>query len=90
MILIISAFLCYKQGELDQEGIFAVPVVEAYPEIEELYLSAIESPMDLRTIDEMRIHEYKDIKELQSDLILMLRNCCTFNAEGSPYWNYGR
>lgn len=70
----------------DADGIFAVPVIEAYPELAAEYMQVVESPMDFRTIKEERVHEYESIKELQGDLILVFKNCCTFNEAGSDVW----
>ena len=70
---------------LDEEGLFASPVIEQMPDIDEVYLSMIDTPMDFRTIQEDRIHYYESIRELQDDLILVFRNCATFNDESTEY-----
>ena len=82
--------LLNRVSERDVEGIFTIPVIEAYPEIKDSYESLIEEPMDLRTIAEERIPAYNTIGLLQDDLILMYRNCCTFNEPGSVYWAYAK
>ena len=77
-----------KLENLDTDGIFAIPVLESYPELETDYLTVVDTPMDLRTIEEERLHEYESIKELQNDLILMFKNCCAFNETGTDLWCY--
>lgn len=72
-------------SDLDEENIFAVPVIESVPDLKESYLKIIESPMDFRTIEEDRIQYYQSIRELQDDLILVFRNCATFNLPSSEY-----
>jgi Bromodomain len=67
----------------DDQNAFSLPVLEAYPELLDDYTSLIKEPMDLRTIVEERMHTYTSIQQLQDDLILIYRNCCTFNGEGS-------
>jgi hypothetical protein len=78
-----------KCSELDNLSLFAVPVVEAVPEVKKEYERMIESPMDLRTIREERVMQYESISELQQDLILMYQNCCRFN-EGTEYFDYAK
>lgn len=39
--------------------------------------------MDFRTIEEDKIPAYYEIRQLQDDLILVFRNCATFNEAGS-------
>ena len=73
---------------LDTDEIFAAPVLETYPDLEREYLKVVETPMDLRTIQEERVHQYESITELQEDLIRMFKNCCDYNEEGSDLWNY--
>lgn len=72
----------------DRDGFFQVPVLETYPDIAESYLTSVEAPMDLRTIREERIPQYRHIKELQEDLILILKNCCAFNGATSDMGQY--
>ena len=67
-------------NEEDRDGIFGVPVVEAFPDLEEAYLAEIENPIDLRTIEEERVPQYERIAQLQEDLLLMLDNCIQFNS----------
>ncbi|KAG7365261.1 serine/threonine protein kinase containing WD-40 repeat domain [Nitzschia inconspicua] len=74
--------------EQDDQGVFAVPVVEAYPEMSDAYLSVVDEPMDLRTIEEERMHAYTSISQLQDDLILMYNNCCKFNGPASVLGKY--
>lgn len=77
-------------SERDDQNVFAVPVVEAYPQVQDAYTEAIEEPMDLRTIEEERMHTYASITHLQDDLILMYRNCCSFNGVESSLWEYAK
>ena len=65
-------------------GAFAIPVVEAFPEIKAEYNVVIEYPMDFRTISEDRIHEYQEISERQYDLSMCFKNCMVFNP-GTEY-----
>ena len=74
------------QSEADDQELFAIPVIEAFPEVAVEYAKVVKEPMDLRTIKK-RINRYKEIAELQDDLVLMFRNCCIFN-EGSEYNAY--
>lgn len=74
--------------ERDDQTVFAVPVVEAYPDMIDDYTEKIDEPMDLSTIEEERMHAYTSITQLQDDLILMYRNCCTFNGTGSILGEY--
>ena len=85
---VVSAVV-QQLADYDKDDVFKAPVVETYPELAASYLETIENPMDLRTIDEERIHLYESITMLQEDLILMFRNCCTFNAPDSDLWHYG-
>lgn len=70
---------------LDEDGLFARPVIEQVPELREAYLAQIDEPMDFRTIEEEKVPAYPHIRELQYDLILVFRNCATFNDPGSEY-----
>lgn len=72
----------------DHEGNFSVPVLYNFPNLEEDYLAVVKTPMDLRTIEEERIHGYENIKQLQDDLKLMLENCCAFNGVESVWGQY--
>ncbi len=72
----------------DIENLFAIPVVEAFPEVAVDYGKVVKEPIDLRTIEEERIHAYNSIGMLQDDLILMFRNCCTYNGRGTFYFAY--
>ena len=75
---------------MDEEGIFNTPVVEAVPGIRESYLEIIEQPMDFSTIIEDRMQEYRSIKELQHDLLLIFQNCIKFNGQFSEYGRLAR
>lgn len=86
----VVAAVVAKMSEYDHDNVFSAPVVEAYPEIAASYLKTIKRPMDLRTIAEERIHSYESIAKLQDDLMLMCRNCCTFNGHESELWQYGK
>lgn len=70
---------------LDDDELFAVPVTEKFPEVEKDYIALIESPMDFRTIEEERLPYYEHIRELQDDLILVFRNCATFNDPSTVF-----
>jgi len=74
-----------NQGELDTDEVFAVPVLEAVPDLADSYSAIVAEPMDFRTIQEERMPAYRSIRELQQDLLLVFRNCILFNEEGSPY-----
>jgi Bromodomain len=74
--------------DLDVLHAFSAPVLEYFPDLESEYLAVVEEPMDLRTIEEERIHTYGSIRDLQIDLILMFNNCCAFNAEGDQIWEH--
>lgn len=76
----VSMEVLQRCSEEDTSGLFATPVIEAHPEIADAYLSIIDMPMDLRTIEEERLNMYTSIQMLQDDLVLMYRNCCTFNG----------
>jgi len=74
------------QRDVDEEGVFAIPVAEAYADVAYEYRGVIEAPMDFRTIEEERIPAYLSIRELQQDLVLVFHNCITFNDSESPYY----
>ena len=80
----VSREMLKIMSEDDASAVFSKPVVEAYPGIAKTYLNAITTPMDLRTIEEERVNVYSSIHMLQADLVLMYRNCCTFNGQDSP------
>lgn len=69
----------------DKENIFAVPVLEALPQIKDRYMQVVSKPMDFRTIEEERIPTYTSISDLQADLILTFQNCILYNGASSPY-----
>lgn len=77
-----------RVAERDDQETFATPVIETYPDMTDAYTSMIKEPMDIRTIEEERMHTYTDISQLQDDLILMYRNCCTFNGPDSILGQY--
>ena len=64
-----------------------MPVVEAYPDLQQSYLQHIATPMDFRTIEEERLWYYRSITELQHDLILVFSNCMEFNDTDSPLYH---
>ncbi len=71
----------------DAEAIFHHPVIEVNPTIKNKYLKQIQNPMDFSTI-ETRIASYRNMTELQDDLILVFRNCCEYNAPRSNLFKY--
>jgi len=77
-----------KVEEFDAEQLFHIPVLEQYPDMEKKYLEKVETPMDFRTIRNNCVENYQVIGDLQEDLILVFRNCCSFNKVNSPYWKY--
>mmetsp|Transcript_2788 Transcript_2788/g.6049 ORF Transcript_2788/g.6049 Transcript_2788/m.6049 type:complete len:165 (+) Transcript_2788:81-575(+) len=77
----VAKELLSRVADDDTSGMFSKPVIEAHPAIADAYLDAIETPMDLRTIEEERVNVYGSIQMLQDDLVLMFRNCCTFNGK---------
>jgi len=85
-ITMVASEVLRRISDNDELDTFAKPVFEAHPAITDVYLSVIENPIDLRTIREERIHYYNSIHMLQEDLVLMFRNCCTFNAPNTEFW----
>lgn len=83
----LNTNLSYFQRTLDEDAIFHIPVVEAYPELQKSYLQQIAQPMDFRTIEEERLWFYKSIAELQLDLILVFSNCMEYNDTDSPLYH---
>jgi hypothetical protein len=59
-------------------------VVEAVPDVKELYLSEIKHPMDLSTMKK-KMTSYRSLEEFEMDVKLMLSNCMTFNTSGHYY-----
>jgi hypothetical protein len=53
------------QKKLDEDGMFIIPVTEAFPDIAKSYLQVVSQPMDFRTIEEERVPQYASIQELQ-------------------------
>jgi hypothetical protein len=84
----VSKVIVEKMLTVDADQVFATSVLETFPELKKDYLKVAKSPLDLRTIEEERIYQYRSIQELQNDLNLMFVNCCTFNQAGSELWNY--
>jgi hypothetical protein len=85
----VAHYFCLRrQADLDLKGVFASPVIEQIPDLEESYLSKVTTPMDFRTIKEDRVQTYESIRELQSDLVLVFRNCATFNPKSNQLPSY--
>ena len=80
----------FAQDLLDKENIFSIPVLESYPQIAEDYSRIVRTPMDLATIEEERLATYESIRELQKDIVLIFRNCCSYNKTSSHYWHYAK
>jgi len=79
----VTSAMLRRISQDDTSGIFSKPVIEAHPAIADAYLNVIDTPMDLRTIEEERVNVYSSIHMLQVDLVLIFRNCCTFNGQDS-------
>ena len=79
-------FFLFPQSNIDEGGNFAIPVVEAFPEISDDYLAKISNPMDFRTIEEDRLQLYHSIADLQEDLILVFSNCMNYNVPDSDLY----
>jgi len=77
----VTGEMLRRMSEDGALGIFLKPVIEAHPAIADAYLNEIDTPMDLRTIEEERANMYGSIHMLQDDLVLMFRNCYTFNGQ---------
>jgi hypothetical protein len=75
----------FLQRALDEDNLFDIPVVEAYPSFAHDYSKVVSNPMDFRTIEEERLQVYRNIAELQQDLILIFDNCIAFNEAASVY-----
>ncbi|CAN0384325.1 unnamed protein product, partial [Ectocarpus sp. 8 AP-2014] len=70
-------------GAIDEEGWFAEPVSEAAAPG---YISAILRPMDLGTVrGRLEGRRYRDVSELQDDLLLVVANCFTYNSPGTMF-----
>jgi len=88
---ILAHFLLLpRQRTVDEDRIFAEPVVIAYPHIAESYRAAIEEPMDFQTIEKKRLRSYRSITELQGDLMLVFNNCIVFNQSKNDYGDYAK
>mmetsp|Transcript_1347 Transcript_1347/g.1820 ORF Transcript_1347/g.1820 Transcript_1347/m.1820 type:complete len:118 (-) Transcript_1347:898-1251(-) len=84
----VATAVLTRMEELDEDGIFGVPVVETYPQIEDSYKRVVKEPLDFRTIREEHIPAYESIVDLQLDLILVFNNCITYNGPGAVLSNY--
>jgi len=84
----ISKAVLAKVSSEDTDGHFSIPVLEAYPFLAADYLEFVKDPMDFRTIEEERIPQYKRIKDLQTDLLLIFDNCCQFNGTDTEMGQY--
>ena len=84
--LLLVLTLASTQREMDEERIFWIPVVEAFPEVRDVYLEMIPNPMDFRTIEDERVPSYQSITEFQDDLILVLGNCLDYNEPSSAFY----
>jgi hypothetical protein len=82
---LIYFFLMSSQSVLDEDNLFEIPVVESFPDVARDYSKVVSNPMDFRTIEEDRLLVYKNIVELQQDLILAFDNCIKFNGAQSEY-----
>lgn len=65
-------------------------MLESYPQMADDYLRIVRMPMDLATIEEERLNTYDSIRELQKDIVLIFRNCCSYNVALSNYWHYAK
>ena len=74
-----------RLGDVDEDGLFAIPVAEALPDLADEYRDKIEEPMDFRTIVEERLPRYRSIRELQLDLVTIFHNCIVFNGAKHEY-----
>ncbi|XP_067934772.1 peregrin-like [Watersipora subatra] len=73
--------------ELDSTSVFAYPVdVNEVPD----YHEYISTPMDLSTIQQ-KVNDlvYSNLDEFQDDIMLMIRNCMTYNAKDTPFYKSG-
>lgn len=56
-----------------------------------IYLDIIKHPMDFGTVDrKLKEEEYKNADEFQNDVLLVFRNCFTFNFMESEVYKAGR
>jgi len=66
---------------------FEAPVAELFPEDAEKYLSAVQDPIDLRTIEEkLKSGFYITHEMLVADLRRMVLNCQEYNQKNSLFW----
>ena len=60
------------------------PVSQAVPN----YLEVIREPMDLKTIDNrIKANFYKDMKEFDKDIRLIIANSYAFNSQDTAYYS---
>ena len=88
MFITVAVAYLTPKVKSDSLRLFHNPVAEEYPDMADSYLARIPNPMDFRTIREERVPHYEEIAELQDDLILTFRNCCTYNGEDSDLYEY--
>uniref|UniRef100_A0A7S3H2V5 Bromo domain-containing protein n=1 Tax=Spumella elongata TaxID=89044 RepID=A0A7S3H2V5_9STRA len=64
----------------DHNGDFAMEITDVG------YLAEIKVPMDLTKMQrKLDAHQYSSLKQFDSDVLLMVRNCRKFNGRGSPF-----
>jgi hypothetical protein len=77
----VAARILASLAAVDPEGVFGSPVpLDVVPG----YLDVVASPMDLGTMAGKR---YRCLGDLRKDLELVVGNCLSFNAEGSPFFD---
>ncbi|EDV25831.1 uncharacterized protein TRIADDRAFT_35784, partial [Trichoplax adhaerens] len=77
----------YQLRERDCYEIFAEPV--SLEEVKD-YLSFIESPMDLSTMEKrLESGHYQSIVDFESDFYLMINNCLAYNQPDTIYYKWG-
>lgn len=71
----------------DTQDIFLEPVdITEVPD----YANVIKNPMDLSTMrDKLRTGCYESIDDLESDFLLMIRNCLLYNDKETVFYKYG-
>jgi hypothetical protein len=87
LISLIDSFIQSKVV-FDAEGIFHAPVTKLYPEIARDYMKKVKTPLDFATIRNERLQKYRVVSDLQNDLTLVFRNCCTYHKVNTVYWEY--
>jgi len=87
----------YQKNEQLLDGIkldecswpFAEPVIELFPEEADKYLSVVQDPIDLRTIEEkLKSGFYITHEMLVADLRRMVLNCQEYNQKNSVFWEF--